>query len=141
VDASSTNGINNVTSDGTFIYYSPGADGNVPDSFAYVIRDDRDYRPWDTVRTAAGTVEITVGPDSGINQTVVGMEALPDNNMRITFAGIPGREYIVQATDDLTPPAVWDPISTNIAGANGLWSVDDLSSTNYVNRFYRTGAP
>jgi hypothetical protein len=61
--------------------------------------------------------------------------------MRITFAGIPGREYIVQATDDLTPPVVWDPISTNIAGVNGLWSVDDLSSTNYVNRFYRTVAP
>ncbi len=53
----------------------------------------------------------------------------------LLLAGIPGRTYYVQASTNL---ATWVDISTNVAGANGLWNVVDADATNYPARFYRT---
>jgi hypothetical protein len=115
----------------------------VNDQASYTVKDARGYRAIDTVRTASSTLRITVSAETNQTLNVVGMSTLPDGNKRVSFAGIPGQAYAVQATDSLTPPVTWTTLSgsgTN-APANGLWAFSDLDATNHVTRFYRTIVP
>jgi hypothetical protein len=66
----------------------------------------------------------------------------------VTFAGVPGRTYLVQATTGLSAPIVWESLTNNLdggllfsAGTNGLWTHTDLNSTNFAIRFYRSALP
>src|SRR6185369_6138986 len=125
------------------IYYTPGTNGNVTDAFSYTIRDVRAaYRAGDTVRQASGTILVSIAPDS-TNQTqnIIGIVTNLDGNVTINFAGIPGRNYLVQAATNLAPPVIWQTLSTNAAGTNGLWSFADLEATNYAQRYYRSAKP
>ena len=47
----------------------------------------------------------------------------------------------VLATTNLAPPVVWQPIYTNVAGANGAWQFTDMDASNYPVRFYRSSTP
>lgn len=66
-----------VSTDGTFLIYTPGPNGDVADEISYTIRDARNYRDGDTVRTASGTVSVIVGAAPPVitqqptNQTVL----------------------------------------------------------------------
>ena len=55
------------------------------------------------------------------------------------FAGTPGAQYVVQASDDLAVPA-WVNVSTNTAGTNGHWAVTE-TMTGHPIRFYRSAKP
>ena len=57
----------------------------------------------------------------------------------LTFAGIPGYEYVLQFATNLTT-SPWFNLSTNPAGTNGLGTVIDPNATN-VQRFYRVMLP
>jgi hypothetical protein len=79
---------------------------------------------------------------------LVGYALAPDGNLSITFAGVPGRTYLVQAASGLTAPIAWQTLTNNLdgstlfsAGTNGLWTHTDLNSTNFVIRFYRSSLP
>jgi Concanavalin A-like lectin/glucanases superfamily len=136
-----------ITFDSSNVYYSPGTNGNVTDQVAYTIGDVRTnppavYRPGDTQRTALGNILITVTGGSIVTtQKVVSVTVLPDRNKRITFSGAANAPYVVQAATNLTAPVHWVNISTNTAGSDGLWNVDDLDSTNHPRRFYRSTGP
>src|SRR6267142_6555313 len=59
-NTNSANGLNNVSSDGAYVYYTAAA---LPDTIAYTIADVRSnapavYRPGDTVRTATAEIRI-----------------------------------------------------------------------------------
>jgi hypothetical protein len=69
----------------------------------------------------------------------VSIATLPDNNVAITFAGIAGYAYLVQATTNLVTPT-WTTIGTTNAGTNGLFIFSDLEATNYTSRYYRSSA-
>jgi autotransporter-associated beta strand protein len=119
---------NSVTADTSFIYY------NVPvtaeDFFTYTITDGS--------ATANGTVYLeTVTPPPA---PATASQIVKDGNgvPTITFAGIPGRTNVVEASTNLT---LWTAISTNVAGTDGLWQVTDPDATNFVNRFYRSYQP
>jgi hypothetical protein len=121
----------------------PGTNGDVTDLLTYTVRDVRSaYRAGDTVRTATSSILVSIAPDS-TNQTqnIVGISTLPNGSKQISFAGIPGYSYRVQAADNLTPPVAWQTLATNVAGTNGLWSYTDLDATNHPSRFYRTAQP
>ena len=53
----------------------------------------------------------------------------------------PNTSSRVLATTNLTPPVVWQPIYTNVAGANGAWQFTDMNASNYPARFYRSSTP
>jgi uncharacterized repeat protein (TIGR03803 family) len=55
----------------------------------------------------------------------------------LSVAAIPDQSYLVQATTDLNAGS-WLTISTNLAGAGGLFQFQDFDSTNHAIRFYRT---
>jgi len=57
----------------------------------------------------------------------------------VTFSGTAGNQYIVQTTTNLGPPVLWNNVSTNTAGANGLWLFTDHIA-NAPKRFYRAAA-
>jgi hypothetical protein len=69
------------------------------------------------------------------------MTTLGNGTSLISFAGIPGYSYLIEATTNLTPTIVWTILSTNTAGTNGLFQYNDLDSTNYPTRYYRTATP
>jgi hypothetical protein len=54
----------------------------------------------------------------------------------VTFSGTAGNQYLVQTASNLAPPVLWNSVSTNTAGTNGLWVFTD-SITNALRRFYR----
>ena len=129
----STNG-GTVSIGGKYIYYS---DTNlVGDQFTYVISDGQGG-------TGIGTVNLlssngTVNTNRTLN--ITGLTPNGDGSVTIHFAGIPGYTYWVQAATNVAQP-LWETISTNIAGTNGLWNYTDTNAANYSLRFYRTCKP
>ena len=48
-------------------------------------------------------------------------DVLPNGTALISFAGIPNRTYLVEATTNLTPTIIWTTLrAPNTAGTNGL---------------------
>jgi fibronectin-binding autotransporter adhesin len=117
-----------VTHDSNFIFYNAPVSGE--DFFTYTISDG--------TATANGTVYLepvlSAPAPASANQIVKDGNGVPT----ITFAGIPGRTNVVEASTNL---ANWTAISTNIAGTDGLWQVTDPDATNFVSRFYRSYQP
>jgi len=46
---------------------------------------------------------------------------------------------VVQASEDLVTP-LWENVSTNLAGADGLWTFEDSTRLD-PQRFYRSAKP
>jgi hypothetical protein len=133
VSSPSTNGAT-VTSDTNNVYYTPPAtNGNVTDAFLYTVSDNYGA-------TNQGTVIVTV-ITNGPPVTITGITALGNKTALISFAGTAGNNYLIEATTNLTPAIVWTILSTNTAGTNGLFQYNDLNSTNYPMRYYRTETP
>ncbi len=55
----------------------------------------------------------------------------------VNLSGVPGQSYTLETTTNLTAPAIWLPLATNIVGTNGLWQFTDPQYTNFSQRFYR----
>jgi len=67
---------------------------------------------------------------------IMGITRPSANSVGLDFAGIPNTTYFVQATTNLSPPVVWQTVSTNVSDANGRWSYTG-STLNSSRRFYR----
>jgi polygalacturonase len=122
VSTPSTNG-GTVTFDSANIYYSDS--NSVPDQFGYTISDGQG------------------GTNNGIVTVLMAQQTVSDvtssnGSVTLDFTGIPGNTYWVVAATNLMPPINWMPLSTNVAGTNGLWQFTDTQATNFLNRFYRT---
>jgi hypothetical protein len=63
-----------------------------------------------------------------------------DGSLTIQMPGTPGFDYVLQTTTNLTPPAVWQNVATNLTDTNGVWSFVDPSTTN-SGLFYRVSSP
>jgi hypothetical protein len=59
----------------------------------------------------------------------------------LSFVSPPNSTNIVLSATNLAPPALWQPISTNLAGPDGDWQFTDTSAANYTARFYRAVTP
>jgi len=134
VSSTSTNGAT-VASDTNNVYYMPPAtNGNVTDAFLYTVSDNYGA-------TNQGTVVVTVIVNNNQSVNITGTTTLGNGTVLISFAGIPNYSYLIEATTNLTPTIVWTILSTNTAGTNGLFQYNDLDSTNYPTRYYRTATP
>ena len=111
----STNGTTLFTNS-TYILYTNSVTPNVNDSFNYTVSDE-----WGG--TGIGTVLITM------NNNVVGQANVNLNvsstNVTANFFGVPGYQYTVDRSTNLTQGLGWVPISTNTAPGNGLIQVVD----------------
>jgi hypothetical protein len=122
---SSTNGAA-VSYDGSYVYYTNAND--VADEIDYTISDGQGG-------TANGVIYVTVTAPPA---SLVGTPVVNGNGtVTLTFSGIDGYTYQVDAATNLAPPVVWITVSTNIA-VGGSWQFTDTQATNYLNRFYRS---
>ncbi len=114
------------------ITYTPPPGADQPDTFTYTISDGFGG-------AATGLVRISVvTPGPGLNRWRV--ETFPDGTIRLRFAGIPGRTYLVQATTSLQSPT-WVTLDTRVAGLQGDFEFHDTDALNHPTRFYRSLAP
>jgi len=60
-----------------------------------------------------------------------------DGSFTLNLLGTPGSNYILEAATNLSPPAGWHPVATNIINGNGFWQFTDSSATNFPRQFYR----
>jgi hypothetical protein len=111
----STNGTTLFTNS-TYIFYSNSVTPNVNDSFNYTVSDGHGG-------TGIGTVLITMN-NSIIGQANVNL-TVSSTNVTANFFGVPGFQYTVERSTNLTQGLGWVPISTNTAPANGLMQVVD----------------
>jgi len=112
-----TNGVTLAT-DNNYIYYTNSVTPNVNDSFQYTVSDGQGG-------VSLGTVMIVV------NTNYVTPPSLPvilsTTNAVVNFFGVPGAQYEVDRSTNLTPGAGlgWVSISTNIAPVSGIIQVND----------------
>lgn len=111
----STNGAS-ISTNSTYILFAPT--NNFSESFYYVIRDLRNYRPGDTMQTATNWLTVIVTNAIGRAESITPGAG----GMTIKFAGVPGYAYDVERSTNLT---AWIVLLTTNAPPNGLWQYMD----------------
>lgn len=86
----------------------------------------------------AGTVFVIPIPPPPAVVTNIVVNA--NGSVTLFFLGAPNSTNVIQAATGLTPPVVWQNVSTNFADANGAWQFTD-SNTTVTPKFYRSYAP
>jgi subtilase family serine protease len=61
-----------------------------------------------------------------------------DGSVTLSFVCPPSSTNVVLSATNLSPPVIWQPLSTNIAGADGNWQFTDTNAASYQTRFYRS---
>ena len=120
-----------VVLDANAIYYTPAAGSTGADTFSYVLADTGG----DTV---SGLITVTVtaaGSSSGGSYNQLSVQSI-GGDVQLSYLGIPGANYALEVTHDLTPPITWTPVVTNPAAANGLLVFTHTPSGGQS--FYRT---
>ena len=136
INASSSGGANNVSTDGTNIYYTNSS--SAVDVITYTVQDVRTnppavYRPGDTAQTATGAINI-------ISQlpTVSGAVMQPNGLALNGSQGVPlGTYYLLSATNLSLPVAAWTVIATNSFDAGGNFNCTNAINPGAAQLFYR----
>ncbi len=116
---------------GPWILYSPAAGSDADDSFTYQVSDGRGG-------VGIGVVTIRVsGGNPSPSRNVLTLDRDLSGRVTIRFAGIPGRQYRIEATADLANPS-WSSLGNATAGVNGLFEFTDTDAANHVTRYYRS---
>ena len=64
-----------------------------------------------------------------------------NGSVTLNVTTLPNSLSRVLAATNLSPPVVWLPVYTNIAGTNGTWQFTDTNAAGYPVRFYRFSTP
>jgi hypothetical protein len=86
--------------------------------------------------SAIGTVSVIVEFPTGNGPSVVSV-TVSDGKATVTFAGIPGLLYYIQASTDLVN---WVDLGSVTAGPTGVIQFTDVNAGQYAVRYYRTSA-
>jgi hypothetical protein len=128
VTATSVNGGTVVFTTG-YATYTPASGFTGVDRFSYTISDGRGG-------TATADVEVFVADGSLPSLNAVSISVTP-NGFLVRFAGIPGREYDLQRSGDLS---TWNTLTTLTAPLHGIMEYEDTNPPPGA-AFYRTVAP
>jgi uncharacterized repeat protein (TIGR03803 family) len=90
---------------------------------------------WGSVTSSVANLTVSVGPNIyGISKN--------GSNMMLSLANAPGSTNYLLATTNLSLPlAQWLVISTNVAGANGLFQFTDTNTGESPLKYYRLSSP
>jgi hypothetical protein len=108
-----------------------GLQDGVTDGFAYIVQNAGGRR---------AVARVRMEDDNNLDRSVnlLGIEFV-GGNVRVRFAGIPGRSYAVQFTPSLNPPA-WATLGNATVGPDGLAVFVAPAPPNPAG-FYRTARP
>ena len=110
-----------------YIYYQNNGTAGA-DAIGYTVNDDRGG-------TGTGTIAIMVAAPGGPSQNSLALEMI-GSDVRLKFLGIPGYDYALEWTHDLTPTINWSPLATNPASGTGL--VQFTNTPSGGSDYYRT---
>jgi hypothetical protein len=65
----------------------------------------------------------------------------PGPAVQLQFPGLAGSNYVLLAATNLTAPVHWQPVVTNAAATNGLWTFTDTNTAAMGERFYILSGP
>jgi len=81
--------------------------------------------------------------DATTNLTVLNLPSplltlpkIAGTNFTLRITGVSNRVHVIEATTNLTPPAVWQPLATNSLGTTGLWNFTNAANP-HPRRFFR----
>jgi hypothetical protein len=121
--------------EGRWLVYEATPAAPASDTFSYVVTDGIG----DRIQGVVSIIE-QLPPDVlvGASHTLLHIEPLlPTLSYRISFAGIPGRNYRVEtATDVVNGP--WATLAHGLAGSDGLYAVTNTPPVGEGARFYRS---
>ena len=63
------------------------------------------------------------------------LEILAGGDARVTFSGVPGEPYLLEATADLASPS-WTPVASEVVGPDGSAYCDDPDASLNARRIY-----
>jgi sugar lactone lactonase YvrE len=98
----------------------------------------------------AGSYQVVVtGPGGSVTSSVANLTVAASpliyktvrnsgGSMTLNFVSQPGSTNEVLCATNLSPPVLWQPISTNMAGLDGDWQFTDTNAAGYRERFYRS---
>jgi lysophospholipase L1-like esterase len=91
--------------------------------------------------SAATTVPFPVYPsvNATLTNNITGMTVNGDGTISINFVGVPGGQYYVQTTTNLTSPVAWQTVAystSTVTNASGAWNYTVTNSGSQ--RFYRS---
>jgi hypothetical protein len=135
VAGDSANGTNNVSSDGTYLYYTNVAGG--ADTITYTVADVRTnppavYRPGDTVQTGVGLVQIQ--PPASITS----LSVMGTNFSFGSSNGIPRANFSILESTNVTLPATnWSVIGTGSFDGNGILEFTNNFDPTEPQKFYQ----
>jgi hypothetical protein len=119
-----------IVTNSTQIFFAPT--NNFPESFSYIIRDLRAYRPGDTVRTATNWFSVSVTNATSSARSI----SSGGSAVTVRLAGVPGYAYDVERTTNVvTGP--WIVLLTTNAPAGGIWRYVDNNPPSPA-AYYRT---
>lgn len=93
------------------------------------------------VLTAAGTNASAYVAQANVRDMISKPHRNPDGSFTFNLLTTPNTTNRVLAVTNLTPPAVWRPIATNLAPASGAWQFTDSNAGLYPVRLYRSATP
>ena len=111
------------------VQYAPANEFDKPDLFWYEVTDGFGG----LARALIRVVPAVTNP--ALNR--VSLEVLVGGSVHLRFAGIPGRQYRIQATESLITPN-WMTLGSRTATARGDLDFEDSEAVFSANRFYRT---
>ncbi len=125
--ASATGGSASVVN-GNVQYTAPGSGSS--DTITYTINDGHGG-------SASGTITVTLS-SSGASFNQISAVTIIGGDLQLSYLGIPGTNYALEITHNLTPPVTWSPLQTNPAAVNGSIIFTNTPSLAPTNDFYRT---
>ena len=130
VSATSVEG-GTVSTNLSWIFYTPPPGFTNNDSFTYTVRDSRGA-------TAVGTLQIKVAVDNAATSNLVTRD-LGNGSILLRFSGIPDAAYLIQYSTDLVTPA-WQTLGSTVASGFGIFEFVDTPPGG-LTRLYRSVLP
>ena len=69
--------------------------------------------------------------------TITSFKLQTNGSFTLSLTGVPGRSHVIEATTNLSAPAVWLPLITNAADGSGVLKVTNPVTASFPRRFYR----
>lgn len=115
---------------GAWFFYTPDVAFTNADTIDFSFTDAR-------AAVSAGAASVAINSDTGPPKNLVQSSA--DGTQTLNFAGVPGRSYAVQFTDELQP--AWQTFTNIAADALGEYTAIDSPPNSITNRVYRSTIP
>ena len=75
-------------------------------------------------------------------RAVIWKSQIVGGNVEVSFGGIPGQTYAIEATQNLNPFITWTAVATNlVADVNGLFKYVDTQARSLPMQFFRARTP